>query len=190
MVSEFRFSVSGWRCYHVGVLAILAALTAVACTGETLTLWGGPAFRLPVGYELIMGCIAVALAGTLLLALLANIWEAVRTWLRWRQFSQPAAVISSDGVRYQPRGPEVTFGWCDIEQLELHQYHQGRRTVASMYVRLTPEAAARECAGSSLRVQRGSRTLSVGNLDQIDVPADTAIPVLRRLAGTRLAIRS
>lgn len=192
-ITELRFSVSGWRCYHVGVLAILAGVTSAACAGEALALWGGPAFRIRVVYELILGCLSVALAVTTLLALLANLWDAARTWRRWRQLRQPAAVVSSDGIRYQPNGSEVSFTWADIEELVLHQYHHGRRAVASVYLRLTAPACGRTASacGPSGRPPRipGDRTLTVGNLDQIDVPTPLAIATLRTLAGPRFALR-
>ena len=183
--SELRFSVSGWRCYHVGVLAILVGATSAACAGEGLALWGG--LHVGVAYQLILGCIAVALAATTLVALFANLGEAVRTWLRWRQLRQPTAVISRDGIRYQPRGREVAFAWADIEELALHQYHHGRRAVASVYLRLAAPACGR--SGRHPRIP-GNRTLSVGNLDQIDVPTPAAIDTLRTLAGPRFAARS
>jgi hypothetical protein len=204
---EIRFSTSGWRCYHVGVLAILAGVTAAACAGEALSLWGGRSFRFPVAYELIFGCVAVALAATTLLAVSANLWEAARTWLRWHQLRQPAVVVSRDGISYQPHGREVTFGWAEIEELALQHYHHGR-TVASVYLRLAASpaapvggsaagglAAGGSAAGGSTRPGRGpripgDRILSVGNLDQIDVPTSAAIATLRRLAGSRFATRS
>lgn len=184
--TELRFSVSGWRCYHVGVLAILVCVTSVACAGEALALWGGAAFRIGVADELLLGCVSVALAVTTLLALLANLWEAARTWLRWRQLRQPAAVVSSDGIRYQPHGCEVSFAWAVIEELALRQYHHGRRAVASVDLRLAAPACAR--TGRRVRVP-ADRTLTVGNLDQIDVPTQAAVATLRRLAGQRFALR-
>ncbi|HLK01247.1 MAG TPA: hypothetical protein VKU39_15245 [Streptosporangiaceae bacterium] len=184
--TELRFSVSGWRCYHVGVLAIMVGVTSAACAGEALALWGGAAFRIGVADELLLGCLSVALAVTTLVALLANLWEAARTWLRWRQLRQPAAVVSRDGIRYQPRGCEVAFAWADIEEVALHQYHHGRRAAASVDLRLAAPACTR--TGRRVRVP-ADRTLTVGNLDQIDVPAPTAIATLRRLAGPRFALR-
>jgi len=181
--TELRFSVSGWRCYHVGVLATLVCVTSAACTGEALALWGG--LRLGVSYQLILGCVAVALTATTLLALLANVGEAVRTWLRWHQLKQPAVVVSRDGVRYHARGREVAFAWTDIDELALHQYHHGRRAVASVYLRLAAPAIGR----GGCRIP-GNRTFTVGNLDQIDVPTPAAIATLRRLAGSRFASRS
>lgn len=173
--TELRFSVSCWRGYHIGVLAVLVAVTFAACAVEALALWGGPAVRLAVGYELILGCIVAALAITTLLVLFANLWEAARTWVLWRQFRQPAVVVGQDGVRFQPRGREVRFGWDDIEELVLHQYHHGRRAVVSVSLRLARPAA---------------RTLSVGDLDQIGIPAPAAIATLHRLAGPRITTRT
>ncbi len=185
-ITELRFSVSGWRCYHVGVLAVLAGVTSAVCAGEALALWGGPVFRIGVVYQLILGCLSVALAVTTLLALLANLLDAARTWRRWHQLRQPAAVVSGEGIRYQPDGREVAFAWADIEELVLHQYHHGRRAVASVYLRLT--APARGPSGRTPRIP-GDRTLTVGNLDQIDVPTPLAIATLRTLAGPRFAQR-
>ena len=177
--AEIRLISTGRCLYHVGAIAVLAVLSAGACTAETLSVWGGrrPAFA--IGPELIGGCLAAALFGTTLLAALASGWEAARTWWRWHQLRPPAAVIDTSGVRYRRCGQEILLPWSDIEGLIVRE--------PSLLIRLSGEAvrrlggAALGAAGPRIRVPE-DRTLPVGDLGQAGAPRDAILASLRRFA--------